>query len=313
MQDLLLKTQAVTGLAKPQGVKRMQVVIHAGAAFTDDGRLLGSLLANKAALAQSRSLPLGPRHSRQFVKVMSDSVIKDVPVDDAQEDLREIFPEDLNAERLIISSDKFFGPRRTALQHGQIYPFAGKRTAYSEKLLEGAQIELFVGLVNPGSFIPKILMSLHEDQRESILGSTDLSCLSWLNMIDDLGDLAPGVKLTLWENEDTPLIWGDIVRAMAGLADGVALKDEYALLLSLLTGTGKTQLLELIQQGTAKDRQSLRDSLAGIFEDHAQPEQIEEELDLPGWNSDIVSAFSELYEQDLAKIRTMPNVRVLHP
>ncbi|NVO57207.1 hypothetical protein HW561_15550 [Rhodobacteraceae bacterium B1Z28] len=291
----------------------MQVVIHAGAAFTDDGQLLGSLLANKSTLAQGQIMPLGPRRCRHFVKVISDALSQDEPLLDARKSLTAVLPSEPDAERVILSSDKFFGPRRTALQHGQIYPFAGKRMAFTDQLLENAKVELFVGLVNPGSFIPKILMSLHEQHRQAILDSTDLSCLNWVSMIEDLGDLAPEVQLTLWENEDTPLIWGDIMRAMAGVPDDVALQDEHALLLSLLTETGKQHLLELVQQQNAQDRNTFRDNLVTIFEAHAQPDEIEEELDLPGWNSEIVSAFSELYEQDLAKIETMPNVRILRP
>lgn len=291
----------------------MQVVIHAGAAFTDGGQLLESLLANKVALAQQGIAALTPHDCRQFVKIMSDSLAQGTPVQDAQASLGDVLPDAPGMERVVLSSEKFFGPRRAALQQGQIYPFGGNRTAYTAQLLPDCQTEIFVGLVNPGSFIPKILMSLHETQRQAILGSTDLSCLSWLSMIEDLHDMAPDVQLTLWANEDTPLIWGDIMRAMAGVPDEFALQEEYALLSSLLTETGKFQLLEHIRQEKLQDAQARRDRLAKIFEDHAQPEQIEEELDLPGWSAEIIGAFSELYQQDLATIQTMPNIRFLKP
>lgn len=291
----------------------MQVVIHAGAAFTDHGQLLGSLLANRSGLADRGLAVLGPRPCRQFVKEMSDAQVQDRPFAEAQETLRGILPDGEAIRRVVLSSDKFFGPRRTALQQGQIYPFAGQRTAYTAQLLGDCDINLFVGLMNPGSFIPKVLMSLHETQREAILHSTDLSCLNWLSMIEDLQDLASDVQLTLWENEDTPLIWGDILRAMAALPEDVALKDEHALLASLLTETGKKQLLQLIREETAQHPRDRREKLETIFEEHALPDQIEEELHLPGWSADVVDAFSELYQQDLAKIRAMPNIRFLQP
>ncbi len=289
----------------------MQVVIHAGVAFTDEGQLLDSLVANKGVITQTGAFPLGPRKCRHFERIMSDSILKNLPLADTRDQLRALLPDTSGFGRLIVSSEKFFGPIKTALQHGQMYPFAGRRIAYSQEVLEGAEVEVFAGLINPGSFIPKILTAMDPDRARSILDTTDLSCLSWVSMIEDLSDLAPNVKITLWENEDTPLIWGDIVRAMAGLGNDVAIKGEHTLLASLLTEQGKHQLLPLIQQEQSGARLASRDELIALFEDYAQPDQIEEELDLPGWNADIVSAFSELYAQDMAKIRTLPNVRVL--
>ncbi|NOD75970.1 MULTISPECIES: hypothetical protein [unclassified Ruegeria] len=289
----------------------MRVIIHAGAAFADEGHILSSLVANRQMLAEMKTAPMGPRMSRHFVKIMSDALIHGTSIEETRDSLAPLFPQDVNLERVILSSDKFFGPRRTALQHGQIYPFAGRRAAFTETLLEGAQLELFIGLVNPGLFIPKTLMSIHEDHRRDILASTDLSCLSWLSMIEDLRELAPQFKLTVWENENLPLIWGDIVRAMTGLPSETPLPDEYSFLTSLLTDAGQRQVQEILGQRTPLDLQGQREELAQVLEDQARPEQVEEELDLPGWSTDIFDAFTELYAQDMAAIRTMSDIRVL--
>ncbi len=291
----------------------MQVVIHAGVAFTDDGLLARSLQANRAALQERRTLLLGPRHCRQFVKVMSDTLADNAAPPDARRDLQSILPKGSDAQRVLVSSEKFFGPRRTAIQDGQLYPLAGQRTAYTERLLEGVQIELFFGLMNPAIFIPKILLSLRNELRRTILKSIDLSCLSWLSMLEDLRDLAPGIRLTLWEHEDTPLIWGDIMRAMSGLPEDTAMQDEHALLASLLTEVGKRELVVVNQHRTSQDDGAVRAEIRRIFEHHAEPDKIEVELDFPGWNADVISAFSELYAQDLDRIQTMQGVRVLRP
>ncbi|NOC94284.1 hypothetical protein GS610_20380 [Ruegeria sp. HKCCD6228] len=299
-------------MQKSQGVKeKMQVAIHAGVAFSDEGLVMSSLGANRSVLAKYRTAVLGPRRSRLFVKVMSDSILQGVSDADARNRLSELVAGNQNLDRVVVSSDKFFGPRRTALQDGQIYPFAGNRTAHTDTLLDGVQVQVFAGLVNPGVFIPKILASIHEDHRRDILASTDLSCLSWLGMIEDLRDLAPQVQLTLWEHENSPLIWGDIIRAIAGLPDEAVLHEEFAFLSSLLTEAGQRHVLDIVRKGDAIDHGRRREEMANILDEYARPEQIEEELDLPGWNSDIVEAFTELYEQDLATIRSMPDVHVL--
>ncbi|WP_254437995.1 hypothetical protein [Ruegeria arenilitoris] len=185
--------------------------------------------------------------------------------------------------------------------------------AFLEQNFRDHQIELFMGLRNPGSFIPKLLMSLPEQERADAIRNTDLSCLSWIGMIEDIRDLAPGVQITLWGNEDTPFIWGDIIRALGDLSEDTPLVDEHDLLLSLLDETGQKEVLELSHQDAEPSEASLHENMARIFENHAKPGEIEEELDLPGWSIEVVDAFTELYEQDLERLGSIPGVRVLKP
>ncbi len=291
----------------------MQVAIHAGAAFTDEGRLLKSLQSNSDALAQSGVALIGPRRYRQVFKPAFDEMDNAPTANDRHERLRGVLPTGSGTRRIIFSSDNFAGETSIALWEGQLYPLAGRRMALLEQVYPDHEIELFMGLRDLGSFIPKLLMSLPEQDREDIIRGTDLSCLSWIGMIEDIRDLAPGVGITLWSSENTPFIWGDIIRAVSDMPEGTALTDENDLLLSLLDETGRNEALALIDQYEAPDKADLRDSLALVFEDHAQQDKIEEELDLPGWNAEIVEAFSELHEQDLARLVTMPGVRVLKP
>lgn len=291
----------------------MQVVIHAGGAFADDGRLLNSLQANLNILSAHGVSLVGPRRYRQVFRPVFNAIGSHPVSTDELVRLMEILPDDENTQRTIFTSPDFVGEPVEAIKDGQFYPAAGQRMAILEHAFPNDQVELFFGLINPASFIPKTLAALPQDRRDQILRDTDLSCLSWLSTIEDIRDLAPGVGITLWCNEDTPLIWGDVLRAMAGLDDGMVMQDEYAFLSSLLTEPGKREVLALIRQDPQPDKRDLREALAGIFETHASPEEVEEELELPGWSADIVEAFSELYEQDLARIQSMPDIRFLKP
>lgn len=291
----------------------MQVVIHAGVAFSDNDCLIETLLANAETLQQHRIAPLNLAQGRQFVKVASDAMASGADPHAVQGQLEDVLPDRAACDRAIVSSDKAFGPRRTAILHEQFYPLAGERTAFWDHVLGDDQLELFFGVMNPATFISKTLMSLPENRRKAVLDNTDISSLSWLSTIEDLRDAAADVQVTLWANEDTPLIWGDILRALAGLPEDAALRHEYAFLASLLTDAGRSELAQLVHQIGPEDRDMLRNSLAHLFDEHADPAQIEEELDLPGWSADLIGAFSELYEQDMAKIRSMPGVRVLRP
>ncbi len=291
----------------------MQVAIHAGVAFTDEGRVLNSLKKNSETLAAKGVKFFGPRRYKTVFRPVLNNLDTQVADLASRQNLKTLLPSEPNAQRTIFSSQGFASDPPLALQDGQLYPLAGRRMALLEQVYHDHEIELFMGLRNPGSFIPKLLMTLSEQSRVEIIRNTDLSCLSWIGMIEDIRDLAPSIQITLWCNEDTPFIWGDVIRALAGLDENTALADEYDLLLSLLDEAGQNKVLELTVQESPPDRISLKDHLANIFEDHVQAEKVEEELHLPGWNDEIVDAFSELYEQDLDRLCEIPGVRVLKP
>ncbi|MBO9444452.1 hypothetical protein [Ruegeria sp. R14_0] len=291
----------------------MKVAIHAGAAFTDDGRLLRSLQANREALAQNSVAFFGRRRYRQLFQPTFHVLNTRPPLPDEIETLRSSLSWGPEIKRAVFTNEGFVGDPDTRLSEGQFYPLAGKRMSVLQEAFGENRVELFMALRNPGSFIPKHLMSLPEDTRNETIRKNDLSHLSWVEMIEDIRDFAPKVKITLWCNEDTPFIWGDVMRYVGGLPDAVQIIGEYDLLISLLTDDGQEQAKALLDQDTAQSRAELRYALAQILEDHAQPDKIEEELDLPGWSSEVIDAFSELYEQDVATLEAMDGVRVLKP
>lgn len=289
----------------------MQVAIHAGAAFTDEGSLLRSLQANRQILADNGAILFGPRRFRQefrpAFRFMHDTTQRNAALDR----IRGTLPPDDSAQRSIFLSDHMFGGGESYLEDGQLYPLAGQRMAFLDEAFADAQVELFFALKNPGSFVPKHLMTLSEAEREDLIRSTDLSCLGWSHMIDDIRDLAPNVQITLWCNEDCPFIWGDVIRAISGLSYDADVRGEYALLLSLLTEDGQRQAGSLIESATAYNRSDVRGELGLILAENALPEMVEEELELPGWSAEVVEAFSELYEQEVDRLQTLPGVRML--
>lgn len=289
----------------------MHLAIHSGADFTDEGLLLHALRANSDLLTDVGVMLYGPRRCRRlFMSPLQDLATGQVEPETVDR-LRSLIPDDIAYQRTVLTSPDFIGETRTALRDGQFYPLAGQRLAFLEQTFAPAGIELFVGVRNPGSFIPKVLMALPPEDRAETLANTDVSCLSWLTMIEDIRDLAPNVAITLWANEDLPVIFGDIVRAICGLPSETPIENEFALLASLLDDDGRDRLEELIRPENSDDRPALLADLSALFEDHALPHEVEEELDLPGWSTDIVEAFTELYAQDLARLKSMPGIRVL--
>ncbi len=291
----------------------MQMVIQAGAHFTDHDHLLNLLQANADLVAGNHTAFWGLRPFRKIFRPALKPSADRPSHKDTLARFHKLFPNGQQVDRAILSSALYLGERPSIIMDGQFYANAGQRLAYLDNLFSDSTVELFVGLRNPGSFIPKVLMLLSAPEREHIIATTDLSCLSWLAMIEDIRDLAPDVKITLWSNEDSPLICGDIARALVGLPEDTPLEQEYALLSSLVSDMGKQEIQSLLEHQAAPNDPVLRGRLAQVFQQHALTDEIEEEVELPGWNEDIVTAFTELYEQDLARLQTMPDIRFLNP
>ncbi|WP_171125501.1 MULTISPECIES: hypothetical protein [unclassified Ruegeria] len=291
----------------------MQVAIHAGAAFTGEGRLLKALRAHKSVLTEHGVAAFGPRQYKQAFKPTFATSEPQFLTPEETSQVRAGLTSDPSIRRAVFQSNALIADSKAAIQDGQFYPRAGKLMSVLDQALEDIRIDFFFGLRNPGTFIPKLLMSLPDEDRENIIRNTDLSCLNWIGMVDDIRDMAPGVNITLWSNEESPLIWGDILRKMCGLPEDVTLEKEYNFLLSLLDEAGKEKANALLNARPDGEQTGIRYALADILEDHAQPELVEEELELPGWSTDIVDAFSELYEQDLERLESMPEVQLLRP
>jgi hypothetical protein len=53
--------------------------------------------------------------------------------------------------------------------------------------------------------------------------------------------------------------------------------------------------------------------MISFLEKFAIPEKFEEELDLPGWTQSLVADLTEIYENDMQRIRAIPGVQVILP
>lgn len=291
----------------------MHVAIHAGVLLTDEGRLLNALRANARLIGESKGIVWGRRRYRQIFEPILKVPKEEAAVSEAFAKFLSMIPQARSVERVILSTAAFFGEQELVIDDGQLYPFAGQRMALADQMLQDITVELFVGLCNPGTFIPKILMQLSDARRQAVVNSTDLSCLGWLPMIEDIRDLAPDVKITLWRNEDSPLIWGDILRAIAGAPPETPVEGEFGFLSSLLSEAGQHQIEMAAETVPVARDAGFRMALAQVFQQHALPDAIEEELDLPGWSEDVIAAFTELYEQDVLRLQSMPDIRFLAP
>ena len=102
----------------------MQVILHAGAHCTDDGRILKTLFKNRSAF-QARGIALPrPRHYRQLLSATVKALSKrGVGPDSRMAFLDAIMDIDATeVDRLILHSENFFCVPKIAFNKGRIYP-----------------------------------------------------------------------------------------------------------------------------------------------------------------------------------------------
>ena len=291
----------------------MQIIFHSGAHFTDDDRLMKCLLRNKDAFARRGISIPGPGKYRQLLRSTLQAMRGAAPDPDAREVLLDAILDDEAADRVVLSNAHFFGVANAAVRDGVLYPAAPERLASLRRLFPDDELELFMAIRNPATFLPLVQEKSPERTMSDILGGNDPRTLLWSDLILALRDAAPDVAITVWCNEDTPLIWGQIIRDMAGLPEGEKIIGAFDLLKTIMSTEGMKRFRAYLAAHTTMSEQQKRRVIAAFLDKFAMDDVIEEELDIPGWTETLVDDMTRIYDEDVAEIENMPGLRFVSP
>jgi hypothetical protein len=292
----------------------MQVVFHIGAHQTDHGQLLRSLLKNADLLLAEEVVVPGPSRYRKLIGELLGTLRGAEPDEILQETLLEAVLDMDEPERLILSSDSFLCVPERALESGRLYNRAYK-SAWLRALFPGCEAIFAMAMRNPATLLP----ALHASNRlkgisyGDFIGGADPRAFRWADTVARLREANPGAPLILWCNEDTPLIWGDILRALGGLPDDLTLDGEYDLLGQVMRRSGLVELARRFEEAPRRTPADRRGIVLEVLEGHLAEERLDVEIDLPGWTQDLVDEITALYDADVAAIRGMEGVTVLAP
>ncbi len=291
----------------------MQIIFHAGAHGTDEDRLLKCLLRNKEQLARHGTAVPGPGKYRTLLKEAYKAMLSAPPARDAREVLLDAILDDERADRLILSNEHFFGSQRYAVDGNTLYPLAEERLDQTRQLFHMDRVELFLAIRNPASFLPLVLRKASARRLHEVLSTTDPMALRWSELLVRIRAALPDLPITVWCNEDTPLIWGQLLREMAGLEHGTPVEGELDLLAEIMTPEGMRRLQSYLAARPGLNEIQRRRVHAAFLDKFAIEEAVEEELDLPGWTDELVETLTELYDEDVLRIQNIPGVTLIAP
>lgn len=292
----------------------MQIVLHVGAHFTDEGRLLKSLGKNRDLLAERGiSLPKPRSYRTNIRNILNDA--NSVRGPEAREAilLGMIDKSVASPDRIVLSNDNFFCVPRLAVRANQYYPNGDERLADLCNLFHGDDIEIFLSIRNPATYLPALLEGTPETTTDELTDGLVATALRWSEMVQRVRDTLPNVSLTVWCNEDTPLIWDQILRELSGLEATQALDGGDDLLSEIMSPEGLSRYADYLAARPGLTEMQRRRVIAAFLDKFALEEELEEELDFPGWTEEYIDALTEIYDEDVYEISRIPGVTLITP
>ena len=295
----------------------MRIVYHLGAHCTDDERLLRCLLKNRGVLAEQGIIVPGPTRYRNLLRETAVA-LKGQPASlDTQALVLEQIMEVDRAERLVLSWDSFLSYATWAMEDG-LYRSAGERVRAFSQIFPRIEAEFCLAIRNPATFLP----ALFDKQKATKGGKKDFAAflknrdpmdVSWSQVVDQILSLNPGVPLTIWCDEDTPLIWPEVLQAVSGHAPGTMLEDAHELLAQIMSADGLKRMQAYLASHSVTTPDLRRKVYTAFLDKFAVPDRITVDIEVPGWTEQTVADLTALYDQDVAQIRAMPGVRFIDP
>jgi len=292
----------------------MRVTYHIGMHCTDEDRALDCLLSNAGALARQGCAVAPPDRFRPALREAMLE-LKGAPAPEAMQARLLDAVIDLDAPRhVLFSSDSFLCVPQRAVADGTLYPLADERAPWIRNLFPEAEAHFALALRNPATLIPAIQRRFRDRESwQDLTARIAPEAMSWADMVARLRTAVPDAEITVWCNEDAPLLWPELLALLSGAPEETALEGGDAFLGELMAPDGFARMQSYLAQTPPRDAGHRRRVVAAFLDRFARPEAVEEEFDLPGWGADRIARLTETYEADIARIGTMDGVRLLLP
>jgi len=291
----------------------MHVVIHAGAHITDEDRLVNCLMVNRTTLEGIGTNVPHPTSYRKLIRDLIQAAKNAGLNDEARDVVIDAIVKGTDVDRLILSNAGFFGTPKMAVSAGALYGATEERLAILHQIFQGDQIELFLAICNPATFLPAVFHKTPIDSFDEYMRGVDPRSVRWSELIARVREAYPDMPITVWCNEDLPLIWPELIRELGGLEPTTAIEGEFTMLKEIMAEPGMQRFRAYLNSHPGMSETQKRRVIAAFLDKFARDEAIEEELDIPGWTDDLIDQLTEIYDEDLYTIQSIPGINLITP
>lgn len=289
----------------------MQIVYHLGVHATDEDRIIKTLLKNRAALALDGIVIPWPRHYRPILRELLARLNGAHASPDLQDALLDALMTEDRPRRVVFAGENLLGLPQNVLGGGRLYPGAAGAAVALRNLFADQPVAFTFAIRNPATFLPTLFARAQPSALTDFLAGSDPERLRWSDMIAQLRAALPDCPLTVWCDEDAPVLWPVILQAITGHAEDRQLEHLDDLLAPLLSEQGLADMRAFLAERPPASESHRRRAVASFLEKFARPEAMEVEIDMPGWTEDTVAAMTEAYDADMGRIGRMEGVRLL--
>lgn len=290
----------------------MRIVYHLGAHCTDGERLIRCLLKNRGVLAEQGIVVPEPARYRNLLRDTATALKGQAASLDTQAIVLDQIMDEHEADRLVLSWENFLSFPQWVLR-GSLYPAAGERIRAFTQVFPQIEAEFHLAIRNPATFLPELHSRQKGKSFDEFLDGADPFDLRWSDTIRDILAQNPGVPLTIWCDEDTPLIWPEVLQAVSGHEPGTLLTDTNELLRQLMTDDGLARMQGYLESHPPASVLQRRRIVSAFLDRFALPEMIDMEVEIPGWTEQGVARLTRAYEEDVARIAALPGVTFIAP
>lgn len=289
----------------------MRIAYHIGAHCTDEGRLLKSILKNTETLLQRGVHVPPPRKYRNIIRETIQGLNGAPPAPRAREVLMDAILGAEDVPAMVLSNPLFICVPKRIFENSVLYHLADEKVSGMRALFPYDEIHYFMGLRNPASFIPATYIEQKDHSYADFMRQMTPGGMRWSDAIMRIRNADPDAKITVWCDEETPLIWGQLVRAITGLDPMDRISGGFDLLQALLTDDGMRLFVTYLRANPPRSEEQKRRIIAAFLEKHAREGVMDAPADLPGWDQALVDHLTDLYDADLDKIAQMDGVTLI--
>ena len=291
----------------------MQIAFHIGANCTNGDRLLKSILRNADALAKERIAVPGPSRYRKLIRETIQTLDGAKPAENAGDVLLDTIIENDDANRIILSNDNFMAVPNGIFNNAVFYPQAGPKIRALQRIFPDADLSLYMAIRNPVTFLQEALERSDAKSLPEYLGIMQPREIRWSDVVKRIKEAAPDIPIGIWCDEDSPLLWDQLIRGITRASDQTPLVGGFDMLSHVISREGIKLLQQNLKTSPPQTHPARHDMIAEVWETHALPDRIEDEITLPELDPSLVEQMTESYDADVERISQMKGVEVLLP
>ncbi len=290
----------------------MDIIFHLGLHCTDEDRLRKTLANNHQILLHQNIMVPPPVRYRRPIRNGMARLANNRRMNRLQDELLEEIIGHEEPERLILCSRQFLGAPQDAHGDNKLYPKAHEHFARLRDLFPDHHVEFHFALRDLATFFPEVFKLTRGLSFEAFMGRCDLRKFSWTELVLRLRQAVPDEPFVIWANEDTPLIWPEILETVSGVAPNTPLEGRDEMLAEVMKPGGFKRLTKYLSE-RPPDNLATYARVASVFlEKYFDEGKMEEEYELPGWTEKVVDYLSKSYEQDIEDVADIPGVDMIN-